>query len=232
MITNGKRLGRGLPVLLFFFLFAAALPGEGAALSLEEIAGLMADSSYQEGEQQAFLTLFRELEAEQLPLEPLFRRWQQGRSRQIPFIRLLSVLEGEKQRFLEAAELLAEEGAALALSSRNPQHLSRLALLRKGGVGIAALKDLIRAASDGAAFDAASLLLLELSEWGLPPDKGARLVTALLKSRIAPRDYPYLLPVVQKGRQAGYESETLIAEMIRFLPRSGDLWELEEYLGL
>jgi len=216
-------------VLLLFS--GVSLSAQEPPLSRQDILDALTRHGYSSGEKDAFEALYLPLEQQNLPLAPLFRRWQQGAAKGVSSQQLLAVLGEEKQWLLEAGETLDLRGARLGLNRTSEYYLNRFLSLRRAGLSREDIRMLVDAAPDGVSLDRGSLLLLELDRWGLRGSPALSLVKALLAGPLPPGDFGYIIPLLQRGYSAGFDTDLLVGEIILYLPRSGDLLDLQEYLG-
>lgn len=224
--------GTGAWALWLLLLLNFPLGAQDPVLTLEAVGEALYQSRYSTAEKDAFDSLFKTLEEQELPLEPLFLRWQQGTAKGVNPGQLLAVLKEEQRRLGELGELLDLKGARLGLDRRTGHYLNRFLALSRNGFVPEDLGKLMERAPDGRALDRGSLLLMELNQWGLTRPLALRLTAALLTGPLPPKEYGYLIPLLQRGLSAGFETDILVDEIILYLPRSRDLLELQEYLGL
>jgi hypothetical protein len=221
-----------LMALLFLVVFSAfPANSQEPALSRREVSDALTRQGYSSNEKEAFETMYQTLERKNLPLEPLFRRWQQGAAKGVSPGQLLAVLEEESKWIMEAGEILDLRGTRLGLDRRSEYYLNRFLSLRRKGISRDNLQELVDAAPDGISLDRGSLLLLELDQWGMRGPSALRLTTALIRGPLSPDDFGYIIPLLQRGLSAGLTADILVDEIILYLPRSRDLLDLQDYLG-
>ena len=230
LILSNKPTGL---LALLFLLFFSAFPSNSQepALSRREVSEALTRQGYSSAEKEAFETLYQTLERKNLPLEPLFRRWQQGAAKGVSPGQLLAVMEEESRWLFEAGEILDLRGGRLGLDRRSEYYLNRFLSLRRKGLSRENLRELVDAAPDGISLDRGSLLLLELDQWGMRGPSALKLTIALIRGPLPPDDFGYIIPLLQRGLSAGLSAEILVEEILRYLPRSRDLLDLQDYLG-
>ena len=221
-----------MAVILTLLLYGFPLAAQEPVLTLQAVSKALDQSGYTADGKDAMAALFKTMERQGLPLAPLFRRWQQGEAKGASLEQLLGVLEEEKRRLSELGDLLDLRGGGLGLHRGNEYYLNRFLALYRNGLSREDIGILLETAPDGVSLDRGSLLVLELNQWGLTGSQAVTLTAALLQGPLPPEEYGYIIPLLQRGLSSGLTAAALIDEIILYLPRSRDLLDLQEYLGL
>jgi hypothetical protein len=212
---------RTAALAVFFLVIALPLTGQ----SLEEV---LSRSRYSPAEREEVGRQFREAERQEIPVELLLPRLEEGLAKKVPAGRLLAVLRREQDLLLEARSLLLElDGGARLAADR--ASWARAANLLAGGYGSGEVRELARASlARPGDFRAAASLYVSLRGWGLPSDSSLDIARALLTSPVPGQRFPGIMEILVEGRRLRLPPETLTRRLLQHLPEVKTIEELRQ----
>lgn len=208
--------------LVVFFL-AAVLPLAG-----QSPEGVLSRSRYSPAEREEVGRLFREAERQEIPVELLLPRLEEGIAKKVPAGRLLAALRREQDLLLEARSLLLELEGGVKLAEDRASW-ARTANLLAAGYGRGEVRELAGASLARIGdFRAAAALYVSLRGWGLPSGPALDITRELLASPIPGERFPGIMELFVEGRRLRLPPEILSQRLLQYLPEAKTVEELRQ----
>lgn len=228
-----NRNKRHTAVLVILFILAGiALPARAWDIQVEQ---KLAPSQFSETDKQQIREVFEQAEQQQLPVEMLVLRFEEGLAKRVQVQTLQEVLNRELQAYQEtkliAAHALGSEVSHQLLSDNTIW--SKIVTLFQQGVPqpdlIALLEIYNRQASKDRwnNFKYGGGLLMALRQWGLNDDQSLSIVNALSLSSIPGADYRAVLEILNTGISKRISSGDLVQRIVESAPKSRSITMLE-----
>jgi hypothetical protein len=176
----------------------------------ESIAAESAAAGFTPEQHAALETLFLDALEDAIPADALLPRLQEGVAKRVPYSRLVQALEADVIELRRARTVAAEIDGGPAVIGNSASWL-RAANLLAAGLDEEYVGALIAAAvGDPETFRPGSTLFVSLVDWGLAPERSAKLAQAAM-STVAPEAYPEVSALLAEAARARLDIEEAAA---------------------
>ena len=208
-------------------LYLLPLP---AVLYAQSIEDALARSGYTAADRGAITDFFARIDRQEVPVELLLPKLEEGVSKRISAPRVLEALEREAQFLRRSRALIlgvTEQGALLS----DRALWARTANLLAGGIPESEIEGLIHLClANVEGYRPATYLYVALKDWGLPRQSAFELIDALLKSPIAPESYMGVMNLLAAGRRRRIAPDEIVRRIRRSAAQSLTIEELERWI--
>jgi hypothetical protein len=230
-VPNRNRRHTAILVILFI-LAGSALSARSWDIQVEQ---KLAPSQFSETDKQQIRQVFEQAEQQQLPVEMLVLRFEEGLAKRVQVQTLQEALNRELQAYQETKLI-----AAQALGPQVSQQLladstirSKIVTLFQQGVPQPDLIVLLEIYNRQSSkdkwnnFKYGGGLLMALRQWGLNNEHSLSIVKALSLSSIPGADYRAVLEILNTGISKRISSGDLVQRIVESAPKSRSITMLE-----
>lgn len=229
----GIHTSRIIPILVMFWVLVGSILPAGTWNARFERT--VESAHFTESEEQQIHNLLTEAQEDQIPVDLLVLRLEEGVAKRVPTSTLYNALELERQAYSYTRDLIVHElglQEAERIVSDNTIW-SRVTTIYRQGVPDEDLKALIamfnkqRSAERWNNFRYGGGLLIALRQWGLEETLSLQVVEALSRSSIPGEDYRAVIDLFNAGISNRTSLEDIANRIIDSAPNSRSLKVLE-----
>lgn len=229
----GIHTSRIIPILVMFWVLVGSILPAGTWNARFERT--VKSAHFTESEEQQIHNLLTEAQEDQIPVDLLVLRLEEGVAKRVPTSTLYNALELERQAYSYTRDLIVHElglQEAERIVSDNTIW-SRVTTIYRQGVPDEDLKALIamfnkqRSAERWNNFRYGGGLLIALRQWGLEETLSLQVVEALSRSSIPGEDYRAVIDLFNAGISNRTSLEDIANRIIDSAPNSRSLKVLE-----
>lgn len=229
----GFHTSRIIPILVMFWVLVGSILPAGTWNARFERT--VESAHFTESEEQQIHNLLTEAQEDQIPVDLLVLRLEEGVAKRVPTSTLYNALELERQAYSYTRDLIVHE-LGLQEAERivsDSTIWSRVTTIYRQGVPDEDLKALIamfnkqRSAERWNNFRYGGGLLIALRQWGLEDTLSLQVVEALSRSSIPGEDYRAVIDLFNAGISNRTSLEDIANRIIESAPNSRSLKVLE-----
>lgn len=208
--------------IILLFLMAGALESFGG-----NVDSLLSKTSYSETQKKMISDLFSEALSEDVPVELLLPRLEEGIAKRVSGNLLLKVLQADFCRLKEARAIILETIEGMDIN-RETGVWARTANLLAKDISAEELKALVYSSRlRWQDYREATSLYVSLLKWGLDRESALAVTEALLAASIPRESFKGLIDIFVKGRRLRISPEELCGRIIGQIGRVDSLENLE-----
>jgi hypothetical protein len=222
LLPHKKYFLNTLIIILYFFLAVTQLFADN------ELETILKQIECTTNEKASLEAIFNKTASLNIPLEMLLPKLKEGMAKKVPCIRLIAVLEQEINYLVESRSLLLVIDPGLPLSTEQAIWMRTSIMLAKG-ISSSVIKT-IALASSGRWKDyrEATVLYLNLVQWGLPESLSLDTIKLILGSRLPGSDFPGILSIFIQGRKLYLSPDEIIKRIREAIPYVETILALKE----
>jgi hypothetical protein len=212
----------GIIIIMLFFVLHFPLFADNG------LSAILAQSHCGSDEKKAIEELFVNAEKQKVPFEMLYPRLEEGIAKRVDCRRLIIVLEHEIGSLVKARAILLSVDPGLLLSEEQALWMRTSIMLDKG-FKESTVKDMVYASRfRWKDFKEATILFVNLVQWGLNEYSAAAVIELAMGSRIPGEEFSEIVSIFTKGRKYYIAPEEIIRRIKEVIADVGSIRSLEE----